>query len=463
MALGRRGEQQPGMWVATTSLPRSAGHPFYTRMNALLAEAQFDTFAEAQCAPYYAEKLGRPSIPPGVYFRMLLVGYFEGLDGQRAIAWRCSDSLALREFLGLGVTKPVPEHSSLTVTRQRLPLAVHEAVFARILELAASKGLVRGKTVAVDATTLEANAAMKSIVRRDTSETWRQYIRRLATEEGVAAPTDEDARRLDRRRKKKRVSNADWQSPSDPASRITKMKDGRTHLAYKAEHVIDLDTEVILAPQIYPGDAGDTATIATSLQKADAYGDALPIPMVIEDVVADKGYHAAATLAACAAGGLRTYIPEPKCGRRRWHDKPTAWELAYRDNRRRVRGARSRRLQRRRSERVERSFAHTCGSGNQRRTWLRGIENVQKRYLLTAAARNLGLIMRHLFGIGTPRSLQGLAAHLWALVHAVRALLTAIVPCSSPRGASSSTERSKWPSATPSSDLGETRASSTGC
>jgi hypothetical protein len=394
---------------------------------------------------------------------MLLVGYFEGLDAQRAIAWRCSDSLALREFLGLGMTKPVPEHSSLTVTRQRLPLAVHEAVFARILELASTKGLLRGTTVAVDATTLEANAAMKSIVRRDTGESWQQYIRRLATEEGVAAPTDEDARRLDRRRKKKRVANADWQAPSDPASRITKMKDGRTHLAYKAEHVIDLDTEVILAAQIYPGDAGDTTTVATSLQKAEAYGDALPMPVVIEEVVADKGYHAAATLAACAAVGLRTYIPEPKCERRRWDDKPAAWELAYRDNRRRVRGARSRRLQRRRSERVERSFAHTCGSGNQRRTWLRGIENVQKRYLLTAAARNLGLVMRHLFGIGTPRSLQGLAARLSMLARAVVTLLAAVVRVT--RSPWTSTRRTCAISArsTLASVRREFRPSSTGC
>ena len=463
MALGRRGEQQPGMWVATMSLPRSAGHPFYTRMNTLLAEAKFDEFAEAQCAPHYAETLGRPSIPPGVYFRMLLVGYFEGLDAQRAIAWRCSDSLALREFLGLGMTKPVPEHSSLTVTRQRLPLAVHEAVFARILELAATKGLRRGKTVAVDATTLEANAAMKSIVRRDTGETWRQYIRRLATEEGVAAPTDEDARRLDRRRKKKRVSNADWQSGSAPASRITKMKDGRTHLAYKAEHVIDLESELILAPQIYPGDAGDTTTVETSLQKAEAYGDALPIPVVIDEVVADKGYHAAATLAACAAIGLRTYIPERDGGRRRWHDKPAAWELAVCGNRRRVRGARSRRLQRLRSERSERSFAHTCGSGHQRRTWLRGLENVQKRYLLTAAARNLGLLMRHLFGIGTPRSLQGLATRLSTLVHAVVALLAVVASVTLSRWCATRTPGAIPEPATPVPVGRNFRASSTGC
>jgi hypothetical protein len=393
---------------------------------------------------------------------MLLVGYFEGLDAQRAIAWRCSDSLALREFLGVGVTKPVPEHSSLTVTRQRLPLAVHEAVFGRILELAATKGLLRGKTVAVDATTLEANAAMKSIVRRDTGKSWRQYIRQLAVDEGVEAPTDEDARRLDRRRKK-RVSNDDWQSRSDPESRITKMKDGRTHLAYKAEHVIDLESEVIVAAQIYPGDAGDAATLEASLQQAEAYGDQLSVPIVIEDVVGDKGYHAAATLAACAAVGLRTYIPERECGRRRWDDKPVAWELAVRDNRRRVRGARSRRLQRLRSERSERSFAHTCGSGNQRRTWLRGIENVQKRYLLTAAARNLGLVMRHLFGIGTPRTLQGRSAGLRRLMGAVVALLTAFWRSTSPRWASRSPARAIASPPTSSPALREIRTSSTGC
>jgi transposase len=459
MALGRRGERAQAMWVATTSLPRSAGHPFYTRVNALLAEAEFDRFAETQCAPHYAETQGRPSIPPGIYFRMLLVGYFEGIDAQRGIAWRCSDSLALREFLGLGVTDRVPDHSSLTVTRQRLPLAVHEAVFARILELAATKGLLRGKTVAVDATTLEANAAMKSIVRRDSGESWRQYIRRLATEDGVEAPTDEDARRLDRHRKK-RVSNDDWQSGSDPESRITKMKDGRTHLAYKAEHVIDLESEVIVAAQIYPGDAGDAATLDASVRQAEAYGDQLSVPLVIEDVVGDKGYHAAATLAACAAVGLRTYIPERDCGRRRWHDKPAAWELAVRDNRRRVRGARSRRLQRLRSERSERSFAHTCGSGNQRRTWLRGRENVQKRYLLTAAARNLGLVMRHLFGIGTPRSLQGLAARLSTLARTLVALRTAVLRFMSRRSASRRPARA---TSAPSLVLGEIRTSSTGC
>jgi len=433
MALGRRGGREQAMWVATSALPRSAGHPFYTRLNAVLQEADFDRFAEAQCASYYADEHGRPSIPPGTYFRMLLVGYFEGIDSQRGIAWRCADSLALREFLGLGLEDRVPDHSSLTVIRQRLPLAVHEGVFERILQLVAAQGLVRGTTVAVDATTLEANAAMKSIVRRDTGASWSRYIRRLAEEEGIKKPTEEDARRHDRRRRKKRVANKDWQSTSDPESRITKMKDGRTHLAYKAEHVIDLETEVIVAAQIYPGDAADGATLVPSVRQAEAHLARAATTAVVEEVVADKGYHKAATLADCAGWGLRTYIPERReRGHRRWTDKPDTWQAAFRANRRRVRGRRNRALQRRRSERSERSFAHTCGvSGHQRRTWLRGVENVQKRYLLTAAARNLGLLMRYRFGIGTPRSLQGLTVNLvtlcavalhplWLIVRVVR-------------------------------------------
>ena len=417
MALGRRGEREQAMWVATSTLPRSAGHPFYTRLNAVLHEADFDRFAEAQCAPYYAAAQGRPSIPPGTYFRMLLVGYFEGIDSQRGIAWRCADSLALRDFLGLGLEDPVPDHSSLTVIRQRLPLDVHEAVFERILQLVATQGLVRGKTVAVDATTLEANAAMKSIVRRDTGASWSRYIRRLAEADGLKKPTEEDARRHDRRRRKKRVSNKDWQSTSDPESRIAKMKDGRTHLAYKAEHVIDLETEVIVAAQIYPGDAVDGTTLVPSVRQAEGHLERAETTAVVEEVVADKGYHKAEALAECTGWGLRTYIPERReRGHRRWTDKPDTWQGAFRANRRRVRGRRSRALQRRRSERSERSFAHTCGvSGHQRRTWLRGVENVQKRYLLTAAARNLGLLMRSRFGMGTPRSLQGLTAALVAL------------------------------------------------
>ena len=423
MALGRRDGVEEGLWVPTTELPRSPGHPFYERVNRVLDEAGFDRFVEELCRPHYAAVQGRPSIPPGTYFRMLMVGYFEGIDSQRGIAWRCSDSLALREFLGLGMAERVPDHSSLTVIRQRLPLELHEEVFAFVLRILVERGLYDGKTLAVDATMLEANAAMKSIVRRDSGEGWKQYIKRLAEEAGIENPSDEDARRLDRKRKK-RVSNKDWESKSDPDSRIMKMKDGRTHLAYKAEHVIDLESEVIVAATIYPADRSDGETLLQSLSQSQENVARAGSDAFAEEVVADKGYHKAQTLSECAAYDLRTYIPERRERHpRRWTDKPAGWRYAFHANRRRVRGQRSRRLQRLRSERVERSFAHVCNTGRARRSWLRGIEDVQKRYLVTLAGRNLTVLMRALFGIGTPRSLQGLpAAALAALCALVSAL-----------------------------------------
>jgi len=431
MALGRRGGRDEEMWVATTRLPKSPGHPFYERLNRVLGEAEFDRFVEERCEPYYASGQGRPSIPPGVYFRMMMVGYFEGIDSQRGIAWRCSDSLALREFLGLGLTERVADHSSLTVIRKRLALSVHEEAFAFVLKVLREKGILRGKTVGIDATTLEANAAMKTIVRRDTGESWAKYIRRLAEEEGVEDPSDEDARRMDRRRDSKKVSNEDWESKSDPEARITKMKNGTTRLAYKAEHVIDLESEVILAATIHPGTRSDGETFFESVSRSQEMMVRAGIVPETEEVVADKGYSKAEALAECAEWGLRTYVPERKeRQKRRWVRKPAEWKRAFHANRRRVRRSKGRRLQRLRSERNERSFAHVCGTGRQRRTYLRGRENVEKRYLITAAARNLGLLMRHLFGIGSPRSLQGLSRAVigvaFALLYAIWRSLEAI-------------------------------------
>jgi transposase len=408
MALGKRRREQQEMWVATTDLPQSPGHVFYEKLNAVLAAAGFDRTVEEQCRPYYHEQLGRPSIPPGVYFRMLLVGYFEGLGAQRGIAWRCSDSLSLRAFLGIPLTEATPDHSSLTRVRDRLPLQVHAAVFQWVLKLAAEKGLLRGKTVAVDATTLEANAAMKTIVRRDTGEDWNDYLRRLLKEqEGVENPTDEELRRFDQKRKDKRVPNAEWKSPSDEDSRIAKLKDGRTHLAYKAEHVIDLDTELVLAAPIYHANVGDADTLVDSVMEAQVNLTEAGIATEIEEAVADKGYHATDTLELAQSLNIRTYIPERKMkGERNWTEVSAEAQRAFRNNRRRTRGARSKRLQRLRSERVERSFAHVCDTGGARRSWLRGIEKVQKRYLIAALARNLGLVLRKVFGMGTPRGLQ---------------------------------------------------------
>ena len=409
MALGKRKREQQQMWVATNALPKSPGHVFYRKLNQLLDEAGFDKHAEELCHPYYAERKGRPSIPPGVYFRMLLVGFFEGIGSQRGIAWRCSDSLSLREFLGLAPTDEPPDHSSLTRVRDRLPLEVHHAVFLFVLQLAEMKNLLRGKTVGVDATMLEANAAMKSIVRRDSGDDWKAYLKQLIREEeGVEDPTDEDLRKFDQKRKNKKVSNDEWVSPSDPDSRISRMKDGRTHLAYKSEHVVDLETDLMLSATVYHADHGDTLTLEDSVVDAQTNLRQSGSAAEIENIVADKGYHGAETLAEIQQHTpYRTYIPEPQLPRnRRWTDKPPEQQQAVYNNRRRVRRERSKRFQKLRSQLLERSFAHICETGGARRTWLRGLEKVQKRYLLAAAARNLGLIMRKLFGFGTARALQ---------------------------------------------------------
>src|SRR5450432_864664 len=268
MGLGKRKQEQQEAWVATTDLPKSPGHPFYLKLNHLLAEADFDIWLESLCRPYYADGKGRDSIPPGTYFRMILIGYFEGIASQRGIAWRAKDSLSIREFLGCAPTEETPDHSSLTRIHQRLPQEVHEAMFTFMLALAAEKKLLAGTTVAVDSTMLEANAAMKSIERKDTGEDWKEYLRRLAEAAGIENPTDEDLRRFDKKRKDKTVSNDEWESPIDPDSRITKMKDGTTHLAYKAEHVVDLDSEFVLSATITPANQSDAESMVDSVMEA---------------------------------------------------------------------------------------------------------------------------------------------------------------------------------------------------
>jgi hypothetical protein len=358
---------------------------------------------------------------------MLFVGYFEELNSQRGIAWRCSDSFSLRAFLGVAWNEATPDHSSLSKIRQRLPLLVHERVFAFVLKVAQEKKLLRGKTVAVDATTLEANAAMKAIVRKDTGEDWKEYLKRLAAEEGIENPTDEELRRFDKKRTKK-VPNKEWESPIDPDSRITKMKDGRTHLAYKAEHAVDLESEFVLSAAIHTADQADSATLVPSIIQAQVNLVLAGSEQEVEEAVADKGYHKAETLADCEDLETRTYIPEPKREKRNWEDKPESWRKATQGNRRRVKGNRSKRLQRLRSEYVERSFAHVCETGGGRRTWLRGLEKVTKRYLVQVAAHNLGLLMRKLFGMGKPRTLQGAGGpvfivswlYWWSAAHLAR-------------------------------------------
>jgi transposase len=420
MALGRRDdEQQKDLWVPTVDLPRTPGHPFYEKLNELLAEAGFDRWVEERSRPYYAER-GRPGIPPGVYFRMLLIGYFEGLDSQRGIAWRCADSSSLKTFLGYQLTDATPDHSSLTNIRRRLPLEVHEEVFAFVLRIAQLRKLLKGQLVGVDATLLEANAALKSIVRKDTGEAYRQYLRRLAQEAGIEDASDEDLKKFDQKRPGKKLSNADWHSTTEPDGRIMKMKDGTTHVAHKAEHAVDLESEFLLATTLHHGDRGDPDSLPETLVAAQTNLIRAGSDVALRDVVTDSGYHKNATLAWCEGWGLRPYMVEKDPTQQRtWVDKPVEQERAFRGNRRRAGGRRGKRLQRLRRTLCERSFAHTCETGAGRRSWLRGLVNVAKRYLIHGAAYNLGVLMRKLFGVGTPRSLQGGAAAVCAALLAV--------------------------------------------
>jgi transposase len=424
MSLGRRIPKEDELFIPTAQVAAGPGHPFYTKLNAVLAEAGFDEFVEKLCAPYYKEG-GRPGIPPGVYFRMLFIGYFEGLDSQRGIAWRCADSLGLRAFLGFRLTEETPVHPSMTMIRQRLPESVFDQVFVFVLSLLEKKGLLRGKAVAIDATTLEANAAMKSIVRKDTGQDWKEYLRGLAKAEGIENPTEEDLRRLDRGRKDKKVSNKQWERPDDRDSRITKMKDGRTHLAYKAEHAVDLASEAIVATTITFADRSDPQSGPVTLSLAEANLVLAGSATEIEETVMDKGYHDNGLLAGLAGKGVRTYIPERRHKSRCWTDKPMEQEQAFRANRRRVRGKKGRQLNRWRSERCERTFAHVCETGGGRRTWLRGQINVSKAHTLKCAAYNLGVLLRKVWGMRKPRNTDAgvwgglLAGWAWLTLAAV--------------------------------------------
>ena len=413
MGTRRRRQRQEQLWISHDELAKGPGHPFYKRVDELLEMKQFDEFAEKECARFYAENNGRPSVTPGIYFRLLLVGYFEGIDSERGIAWRAADSMGLRKFLGVGLDEQTPDHSTISRTRRLIDVETHRKVFFWILELLRDQGLLKGKTVGIDATTLEANAAMRSIVRRDNGESYEEFLKGLAKKSGIETPTREDLARFDRTRKNK-ASNEDWVNPHDGDARITKMKDGRTHLAHKAEHAVDLKTGAVLAVTLQEADQGDTTTVVETLAQAGENGAELirteepsGKPKMhlqgIEEVVTDKGYHSGETLVMLQDAEVRTYIPEKQQkGQRHWDGKGEQQQAVY-ANRRRVSGAYGKRLLRKRGELIERSFAHCYDTGGMRRTHLRGHQNILKRLLIHVGAFNLSLIFRSLLGSGTPR------------------------------------------------------------
>jgi transposase len=419
MAMGRRRKQvqQEGLWTPTAALPVGASHPFYQRLNQILDEKKFDEYVESICERFYAGEVGRPGLAPGIYFRLLMVGYFEGIDSERGMAWRAGDSLSIRSFCRIALDESVPDHSTISRTRRLMDVETHQAVFQWVLEVLAEKKLLKGNTIGVDATTLEANAALRSIVRRDTGAGYEEFLTGLAKDSGIETPTREQLAKLDRKRPKK-GSNDDWTHPHDPDARITKMKDGRTHLAYKAEHAVDMETGAIVAVTVQAADQGDTETIQETVAEAgerittvvaEAETDDVGQQISAEgprEVVTDKGYHSRAVVSEMAEWGVRTYCSEPHRGPQRWQDQRREQQAVY-ANRRRIRGERGLRLLRQRGEKLERWNQHLYDRGGMRRVHLRGRENILKRLVVHSGAANLGLLMRKLFGKGTPRGLQG--------------------------------------------------------
>lgn len=427
MSMGTHRRRQPEpMWIPAAALAQPASHPFYSRLNQVLDEAGFDDFVEERCAKFYASVMGRPGLVPGVYFRALFIGYFEGIDSERGIAWRAADSLALRSFLRIPLDKSTPDHTTISRTRRLIDLETHQDVFTWVLRVIAEKGLLKGKTIGIDGTTLEANAALRSIVRRDTGESYQEFLTRLAKESGIETPTREQLAKLDRKRPKK-GSNEDWRHPHDPDARITKMKDGRTHLAHKAEHAVDLETGAVVAVTVAPADQGDTTTVTETLAQAGEHIAEVACDVNSEErgevvdsdgpanLVTDKGYHSNEVLVRLKQSDVRSYISEPERGRRNWNGKAEARDAVY-GNRRRIRGEHGKALIRRRGELLERSFAHAYDTGGMRRLHLRGSENISKRVLIHVGAFNLGLVMRQIMGAGTPRGAQDCPAEFLALV-----------------------------------------------
>lgn len=446
MAMGRKKPVQQRLFVRSDELVSAPRHRFYEKLNELLDGAGFDAFVEGVCAPFFAEDgaAGRISTRPGTYFRMLLIGYFEGIESERGICWRIEDSLSLRAFLGIATHETTPDHSTLSRMRSRLSAEVYERMFHFVLGVLNTQGLLRGRVAGVDSTYLRADASMKSIVRRGSGEGYKGYLKRLAKKAGIENPTDEDARRIDRNREKK-TSNEEWMSPTDNDAEIMRIKDGRTRLAYKAEHTVDMETGAILAAEVMSATTPDGESVITSLAQAneniaaardDSSSDdddddsgATGASTGIKEVVGDKGYHKASTIKRLADADIRSYFPERKqLGERRWKKnggRSTA--IAVYNNRARLKTSKNKRLQRQRGELVERPFAHLCETGGHRRTRLRGRENVQKRYLMQAAAFNLGLAMRKLVGHGTPRQLAGAAERLGALIALVAGVVASVL------------------------------------
>jgi transposase len=412
----------PELFIACSSLVRPATTPFYAKLDQTLGSFDFAVQARSLCAPAYSDTgRGRPGIDPVVYFKMLMVGFFEDIASERGIAERCSDSISIRAFLGYDLTQTTPDHSTLSIIRQRLGEEIYDKVFVVILRALDKHGLLKGKNVGIDASVIQANAALKSLLNRNTEEAYWEYVRRLASENGIDPKNAEAVRQFDRKRPKK-MSNEEWVNPHDPDAKIGQTKAGATDMIYKPEHTVDLDTGAILQAEVRLGHEVDQKDLSLHVLQAqeniNQAQDAAADSLTIESTTADKGYHAVAEMKQLQAEGIRTVISDPVKNRK--------LENLDREDARVVRKAKrsagsksGKALLRRRGRHLERSFAHILDAGGARRTTLRGLGNLNKRFKVSAAIYNLSQLMRKLFGVGTPKQLVAMGKALFLVWRAI--------------------------------------------
>jgi len=425
---------QPEFWIAADQVVPCAHTGFYTKLDDTLESFGFAAKVRTLCQPAYDKSgVGRPGIDPVVYLKMIMVGFFEDLPSERAIAARCADSLSIRTFLKYELHEKTPEHSSFTVIRQRLGLDVYQQIFTLTLQALREHGLLRGRNLGIDSSVIEANASLRALVHRNTEEQYWDYVKRLAAEQGIDPEDTAAVRRFDRHRPGK-GSNKEWQNPHDPDAKIGRTKDGATDMIYKPEAVVDLDTGAVVQADVHPGDQADHKEVATRVLEAQqTINQACEQPLdtlTATSITSDKGYYAVDQLQALQQEGIRTVISDPIDTRRVDKLEPQQ-QRAVRAARRSVKSKSGKELLRRRGMHIERSFAHILDCGGMRRTTLRGWENLNKRFKLAAAFYNLSQLMRKLFGFGTPKQLAAALERrgrrlLWRLA-AVIIQLTAVV------------------------------------
>jgi transposase len=403
------------LFIPACRLVRPSCSPFYSKLNQTLDSFDFSSQVRALCSSAYSDSgRGRPGIDPAVYFKMLMIGFFENIASERGIASRCCDSIAIRAFLGYDLTQATPDHSSLSVIRRRLGQEVYHQVFILVLKALEQHGLLKGKNIGIDTSVIEANASLRNLVNRNTHEAYWEYVRRLASENGIDPGNAEAVRQFDRKRPKK-MSNDEWENRFDPDAKIGRTKSGATDMIYKPEHTVDLDTGAIVQAEILPGSQGDSKDLGLHVLEAQGnMNEASDLPaetLTIETVTADKGYHNIEEMRQIQAEEIQTIISDPTKNRRL--DKLSAEEAGVAlEARKSVQSDEGKALLRRRGMHIERSFAHILDAGGARRTTLRGLENLGKRLKISAAIYNLSQLMRKLFKVGTPKQLAAMGAAL---------------------------------------------------